>query len=292
MQPHTSYLICATPRCGSTLLCEALINTGIAGRPKEYFEHLQKTGQPRRPKEYFPEDSVITHQLGDYSRLDDEAMLPECWQGSGYAGYLAQVIEEGTTSNGVFGAKVMWGYLDEFITNLRAIPAYQELPVPDLLSTIFPNLHYIWATRGDKVRQAVSLWKAIQTWTWRVEEAGRAQEEPGFPQGDAPTILRLVTQELRFDFDAIDHLVQQIKAHDAAWQDYFATQGIQPLTVIYEDLTQAYEETALDILHYLDIPIPVQPVFNERRMKQQADTLSEEWVQRYNALKASEVPYV
>ncbi len=277
MQPHTSYLICATPRCGSTLLCEALINTGIAGQPKEYFEHLKKTGQPRRPKEYFPEDSAIAHQLGDYSRLDDEAMLPECWQGSGYAGYLAQVIEEGTTPNGVFGAKVMWGYLDEFITNLRAIPAYQELPMPDLLSTIFPDLHYIWATRSDKVRQAVSLWKAIQTWTWKVEEADKTH---------------LVAQELLFNFDAIDHLVQKITAHDAAWQDYFATLGIQPFTVVYEDLTQTYEETALDILHYLDIPAPERLVFNERRLKQQADTLSEEWVQRYNVLKVSEVPSV
>jgi hypothetical protein len=31
MQPHTSYLVCGTPRCGSTLLCEALMNTGMAG---------------------------------------------------------------------------------------------------------------------------------------------------------------------------------------------------------------------------------------------------------------------
>ncbi|MBE9506501.1 MAG: hypothetical protein IMY86_00490, partial [Chloroflexi bacterium] len=37
MRPHTSYLICATNRSGSSLLCEALKNTGIAGRPEEYF---------------------------------------------------------------------------------------------------------------------------------------------------------------------------------------------------------------------------------------------------------------
>jgi trehalose 2-sulfotransferase len=32
-----SYLICATPRSGSSLLCEALRNTGLAGNPDEYF---------------------------------------------------------------------------------------------------------------------------------------------------------------------------------------------------------------------------------------------------------------
>ncbi|MFL5660490.1 MAG: Stf0 family sulfotransferase [Ktedonobacteraceae bacterium] len=274
MQPHTSYLICATPRCGSTLLCEALINTGLAGHPREYFEHLKQTGQPRRPQEYFPAGSAIASQLGDYSRLDDEAMLAECYQGSTYTIYLAQVIEKGTTPNGIFGAKVMWGYLDDFISHLREIPGYQELAAPDLLSTIFPNLCYIWATRRDKVRQAVSLWKAIQTWTWKQEETDGSH---------------LVAQELRFNFAAIDHLVRQIEVHEAEWQKYFATQDIQPFTVVYEELTETYEQTALDILHYLHIPLPEQLTFNERRLKQQSDALSEEWVQRYNSLKATKV---
>ncbi len=73
MQPNTSYLVCATPRSGSTLLCEALTNTGIAGQPKEYFEALKDTGLPRRPKEYFEglENTDIMELLGDYFRLDD-----------------------------------------------------------------------------------------------------------------------------------------------------------------------------------------------------------------------------
>jgi LPS sulfotransferase NodH len=32
MQPHISYLICATNRSGSFLLCEALKNTSLAGQ--------------------------------------------------------------------------------------------------------------------------------------------------------------------------------------------------------------------------------------------------------------------
>ncbi len=52
-EPTRSYLVCATPRSGSTLLCEALLATGVAGRPREYFEALKETGLPRRPREYF-----------------------------------------------------------------------------------------------------------------------------------------------------------------------------------------------------------------------------------------------
>ena len=33
-----SYLVCATERSGSTLLCELLAGTGVAGRPEEFFE--------------------------------------------------------------------------------------------------------------------------------------------------------------------------------------------------------------------------------------------------------------
>lgn len=281
MHPIHSYLICATPRSGSTLLCEALTNTGVAGNPKEYFESLKASGLPRRPREYFTtiESPEIAELLGDHSRLDEGPNT--ILRVSNYADYLAQVLEEGTTPNGVFGAKLMWGYFDDFISNLRDIPSYRNLPLPELLSTIFPDLHYIWVTRSDKVRQAVSLWKAIQTWTWREDEGPSAQlnhheEHPRFNHHE---------RHLRFHFEAIYHLVQQIIEHEQAWQRYFDQSAIQPYTVIYEDLAANYETSALQILHYLGIPIPKNPVFAERRMKRQADGLSEEWVDQYHNLK-------
>ena len=48
----TSYLVCATPRSGSTLLCQGLKATGVAGRPEEYFEAIAATGRPPRPEDY------------------------------------------------------------------------------------------------------------------------------------------------------------------------------------------------------------------------------------------------
>jgi LPS sulfotransferase NodH len=35
--PTTSYLVCASQRSGTTLLCRALADTGIADWPDEYF---------------------------------------------------------------------------------------------------------------------------------------------------------------------------------------------------------------------------------------------------------------
>jgi trehalose 2-sulfotransferase len=277
MQPRSSYLICATPRSGSTLLCEALGNTGLAGHPKEYFEALKETGLPRRPREYFRtlNNKEILEYLGEYSRLDDDAVHALFWDAATYPGYLARVFEEGTTPNGVFGAKVMWGYLDDFVSNLRLIPAYKDMDVPTLLATVFPNLQYIWVTRRDKVKQAVSLWKAIQTWTWKQDTHSGSAHEPVYQAG-----------ELRFHFAAVDHLVQQIMAHEMAWLHYFEENGIQPFTVIYEEFIANYEETAREILHSLRIPIPEHLVFGKRCMKQQADTLSEEWWRAYHEIKS------
>jgi len=168
----------------------------------------------------------------------------------------------------------MWGYFDDFISHLRQIPGRREMAVPDLLSTIFPNLHYIWVARQDKVRQAVSLWKAIQTSTWSLDENPLAKDQ-------SPSSQR----KLVFHFEAIDHLVQQIVANEVAWRQYFDAGRVQPFTVVYEELVVAYEVTALNILRYLHIPIPENLVFGERRMKQQADTLSEQWVRKYHDLK-------
>jgi len=268
MQPHTCYLVCATPRSGSTFLYDILNNTGIAGQPKEYF-------QPPivRPQDYFETEEhtdVATLLAGSWP--DSDPVEPAVWDGSDYADYLMKVLEKSTTPNGVFGAKVMWGHLDYFLDKLWGLPQYREFPAPDLLSKVFPNLHYIWIRRQEKLRQAVSLWKAIQTWTWKAGEP---------PKGG----FSYPAREPLFHYEAIGYLLQQLLAHEAAWQQYFNANGIKPFTVVYEEWTSAYEATALNILQYLHIPIPKNLVVAEPPMQRQADALSEEWVRQYQAQK-------
>src|SRR5687767_6906049 len=93
-----AYLVCATPRSGSTLLCEALKATGVAGRPGEYFESVVATGRPPRPEAYLEglDDPEALALLGGaaapepppYSSLDGVAS---------YAEHLERVREWGTT---------------------------------------------------------------------------------------------------------------------------------------------------------------------------------------------------
>ncbi len=54
---------------------------------------------------------------------------------------------------------------------LGASRGRQRLAVRDLAPSVFPNLRYLTVTRRDKVRQAVSLWRALQTWSWSSEQS-------------------------------------------------------------------------------------------------------------------------
>ncbi|WP_165423593.1 Stf0 family sulfotransferase [Ktedonosporobacter rubrisoli] len=269
-RPFTSYIICATQRSGSTLLCEALKNTNLAGYPEEYFDALKSTGVPRRPLEYFSEilDEELIAIFKGRERPDEEQRQPP--PGMSYQDYLEHAIKISTSPNGVFGTKVMWGYFPDFISKLRDIPQYQELPTTTLLSTIFPDPHYIYVTRRDKIGQAISLWKALQTWVWRKEDV---------TNNIGPT------RHLYFHFRAIDHLVQLIEQYEESWQQFFAEHDIQPFTIVYEELVETYEATLRAVLRELNIAVPANLIVRNGKLQRQADELSTSWIQQYNFMK-------
>jgi LPS sulfotransferase NodH len=256
----------ATPRSGSYLLCEALINTHLAGRPTEYFGPWQTKVQMKT------------------------------WGVPHYAACLTRILEEGTTSNGVFGAKIIWQFAESFLDHLQDLPGYEKVPMPQLLATIFPRLSYIWITRRDKVRQAVSYWKAIQTDAWIGLEEGQHLARIADQQNIFPTKASLESQNPRrgekkeayFDFKAIERLRRDLEQDEVEMQQYFTACGVQPFKVVYEDFVDRYEQTAFQILEYLHIPVLKQLVFAERVLKKQANHQSEEWVQRYNQMKQAQ----
>ncbi len=95
----------------------------------------------------------------------------------------------------------------------------------------------------------------------------------------------LSRNEPTFFFEQIDFMVREIEAHEAAWQRYFAESDVQPLVVVYEDLVLKYEETAIQILNYLNIPTLDHIEFAPRCLRQQADEQTDQWVQRYQRIK-------
>ena len=277
MTPMLSYLVCATPRSGSTLLCHALDQTGVAGHPEEYFEALHRSGLPRRPHEYFDPDrhANIVERLAFREMPDGMAKPNPLWHPDTYDQYLAWALEQGTTPNGVFGAKLMWGYLGDFAAAAaRASTGWPNGRCRNCSAAPFPGLRYIQITRENKVRQAVSLWKAVQTQSWK--------REPGETQRPV---------ELVFSFRAINYLVRLLTAHDASWDAYFLGLGYEPLKVTYEELAESTDAVLRRVLEHLGIPAPADLLVEAPRLSVQADEVSEEWVRRVDEhLRALEAP--
>ena len=288
MTPDRSYLVCATPRSGSTLVCHALGETGVAGRPEEYFEALRHSGRPRRPEEYFlgVEDPSIRDHLGERGVGAEQTPRSPLWSRAAYDRYLEWVFEAGTTPNGVFGAKLMWGYFGDFVSLVRNIPAYRDLPLAELLPAVFPDLTFVRVVRANKVRQAVSLWKAVQTATWREDQAAGSGaisiEEDGSPP--YRSFIEEHRPQLRFHYRAIDHLLRELLIEEASWDAFFEHSGIKPVLVLYENFAADYETSTLNLLDRLDLSPPDDFSF-QPRMKKQSDDFNDDWTKRYSELR-------
>jgi LPS sulfotransferase NodH len=247
LTPRLTYLICATPRTGSSMLCEALHNTGLVGDPDEYFSVEME-------KSLYKELGVST-----------------------FAEFFQRILAERTSANGVFGAKVMMPeFYPYFLKHLRATrpDRARDLTDAQLLAEVFPNLRYIWVTRRDKVRQAVSLTKAIQTDVWerRIHAKGR---QP--------------VAQAEYRYEGLNLLTQRILIYEAMWQDYFARNGIKVRTVVYEDFVETYEETTLELLRYIGVDVPAGHTFRRRAMVRQADEQSETFVRRFMSEKSEKI---
>jgi len=237
-----AYLICGTPRTGSTLLCGLLRSTEVAGRPESYF------------------------------RLPDEQTWADRWRlariGAGafdYGGYVRAAVVAGSSPNGVFGARVMWGTLQEIVTKLGTV--YPDLAGADLelLTRAFGRMRFVYLWRDDTVAQAVSWARAEQTHFWHEGDTALPGYEP------------------RFDFELIHTLVQTIDEHNAAWRHWFAAFDVRPELVRYEDLAADPARETRGILDFLGLRLPADQMIVPRH-RRQADNLNHDWIARYRAV--------
>src|SRR3712207_3124094 len=145
------------------------------------------------------------------------------WRPPDFEGLLEEALRKGTTENGVMGTKIMWAYFRDFVRLARRTPGLESTRPCEVPAAVLPNLRqFVWIRRDDTTRQAVSLWKALQTQQWRQD----SHEEVG-------------GRGLRFSFAAIDHLKLRIDEHNAAWQAFFERCGIEPLRVVYEEFVES-----------------------------------------------------
>jgi LPS sulfotransferase NodH len=243
-----SYLICATPRTGSSLLCGLLDSAGVAGHPESWF---RRQGE----REFAASWGIADLSDGTF----------------GYTSYFRAAVAAGSTANGVFAARIMWGTMDEVTAHLA--PAYpdQAGSASCLLTAAFGRARFVYLRRGDVVAQAVSLLRAEQTSVW-FETVDEQQEPAGEPA---------------FDFGQLRELVRQIEDDNAAWEAWFAAEGIQPYLVLYEELDADPVRVASGVLGFLGLDLPAGREITVRH-KRLADELNARWIESYRLREAQE----
>jgi LPS sulfotransferase NodH len=275
--PQRAYIVCSTQRSGSTLLCELLESTGVAGRPKEFFEAVAITGVPPHPGDYLAGLPRTGAGIRDDGTPTEAPPYSDLRGLDSYAEHLTRSFATGTTPNGVFATKLMFRQLIEVEKLARSLDQYRELDGAELLNAMLGNPLYIWHRRNDKVRQAISLWRALQTRAWRAErEAGGESPEQAQRARPAPT-------DLRYSFEGIDHLVYALSADDRGWNRFFESHGIRPLVVSYEDdLERDQLGTVSRVLAAIGVAAPADWRPGDS-MTRQADSLNAEWAAAYHA---------
>ena len=243
-----SYLICATPRTGSSLLCGLLDSTGVAGHPESWFR--------RQDEREFAARWGIAGPSGG---------------ACGYAGYFRAAVTAGSTANGVFAARIMWGTMDELTAHLSPVHPGHAGSASGLLSAAFGRTRFVYLRRGDVIAQAVSLLRAEQTGVW-FETVGERQEP---------------TAEPGFDFGQVRELVRQIEDANAAWEAWFAAEGVQLYRVLYEELDADPVGVASGVLGFLGLDLTAGRKISVRH-KRLADDLNARWIESYRRHAARE----
>lgn len=201
-----AYMICATPRTGSTLLCSLLKSSGVAGRPASYFNRHGLHNYARSWELARPRDA----------RIDDA--------------YVEAAMAAGTTPNGVFAVRIMAETMPELIADLAVAGGRTDTSELELLRHRFGRLRFVHLSRRDVIGQAVSWAKSLQTHFWHPDE----EVLPGGrePQYDEEQISGLVTaigqgeQQWRRWFAANDITPYEVVYEDLAVDPPAVAQGI------------------------------------------------------------------
>ena len=180
-------------------------------------------------------------------------VLMNRFKASSPSDYMAKLLGRRTSRNGVFGMKAHFHHFEAFLKDY-----------PALLETLSP-ITYIYISREDKVAQAVSMAKALQTdaWTSRMEE------------GPKPVLL--------YDREMIAHCLVDIEQQDLTWRRWFDAHKVTPFRVTYDELTGNAAKVVQSFVDHLGVQNDVPDAVNVPPARKQGDETNQEWIERFEA---------
>jgi LPS sulfotransferase NodH len=230
--------IAATHRCGSYLLCDLLESYGGLPYAEEYLN-----------------DNLLTARR-----------LLRCGPDVPNNTVLKQLDEHCQREFGGTMIKAMW---PAFLTIFHpmAVALYEDPKrLNDVVNALFPGVRFLFVRRRDKIRQAVSFERALQTGVWRQ----RVDAAPG----DGHNV------PLHYSYRSILRCLRQLEEDESSWVEYFQNHQLNYHTIWYEDLVADREAVLQSALAYLGCK-PVSETVPEPGVRPVSDGVNADWADRF-----------
>ncbi|MGO8800689.1 MAG: Stf0 family sulfotransferase [Roseiarcus sp.] len=178
-------------------------------------------------------------------------VLMDRFKATSPADYIVKLLARRTSRNGVFGMKAHFHHFEAFVREY-----------PELLEVLAPTT-YIYISREDKIAQAVSMAKALQTdaWTSRMEE------------GPKPVLV--------YDREMIAHCLVDIEQQDLTWRRWFDVHKVAPFLVTYDELTADAPGVVRRFVEFLGVENDERDEVDVPPARKQADETNQEWMERF-----------
>lgn len=236
-----SIVIAASQRSGSTLLGRALELTGAVGTPREWFQNSDR------------EERMRAYRLRpDTPHID----------------LLKRIVRNETTPEGIFPLKIMWDTMEPLLLRLRDNTlgaAEGDGRDFERFSALLPQPRFVLVTRRDKLKQAVSFVKSVQSGVWEY----RGKE------------VKIDPELLAFDYLAIRGALAKFEHEEAAWKAFFAANEIPHLHIVYEDFVKEYEGTLREVFAFLGMPAPERLEREAMDLRVMSDGVNKAWIDRF-----------
>lgn len=199
-------------------------------------EYLCLSGRAGAPTEFFDDE-----QMARFAAL---------WGTRGLDEYVAALLARKTSPNGVFATKLHFGQFTAVLAQRR-------------LEELFPGVQYVWMTRRDRVRQALSFARALQTQQW--------------------ASMHKVQAPATYDRALVERMLARVAQEDDGWRAWFERHGITPLRVEYEELVEAPRRVLERVLATVGEDARELERLPEPTLQRQADDESERWAARWRS---------
>jgi LPS sulfotransferase NodH len=171
------------------------------------------------------------------------------------------ILTAGATPNGIYGVKIFPAQFDQVEKAIR-------------WSDMLPNLAFVLMRRRDLLGQAISAVRAAQTDQWRSTMAA---------QGPATYVGAQIYRRLQGA--ARDH---------ARWDIFFARKGVEPTTIVYEDLLKDPQSAVDQVAGLFGLRGQARAASRGIDLEIQRDAMTEEWrvrfLDEYRNLGALDMP--